>query len=421
VRFYRSLLGLTLVSACGQSAPAPSPAAAPSAPAPQVAKTDSAPPKQAASEPATAAPHPVDAVPARKPGTSDPAAPNGKPEAALSSQPAAAVTPVPKLLTVQRQRQMMGTIIQMTSVGVSEDKAGPILDAALDEMQRLEGLLSEWKPNSDVSKVNDAAGKEPVHVGPELIDNVRVGLQVARWSDGAFDLSWAALRGLYLFQPGQERVPTDAELKERLPLVNYRDILLDEKQQTVFLKRKGMQLGLGGIAKGYALEKAANILKDRGILNYMIFGGGQVLVNGHKGDRAWRVGVQHPRVNDYFGFVEADSGSIATSGDYEHAFVKDGRRWHHIIDLKTGRPVQHTASVTVVSESAFYADAIDTALFIMGAKKALKKLATAPGPKAEVLIVDSDMRLHMSPGMQKRLNLRATLTPDGRLSLDEPQ
>jgi thiamine biosynthesis lipoprotein len=123
-------------------------------------------------------------------------------------------------------------------------------------------------------------------------------------------------------------------------------------------------------------------------------------------------------VNDYFGFVEADSGSIATSGDYEHSFIKDGKRWHHIIDLKTGRPVQHTASVTVVSESAFYADAIDTALFIMGAKKALKKLATAPGPKAEVLIVDSDMRIHMSPGMQQKLILRANLT-DGKLPLTE--
>jgi thiamine biosynthesis lipoprotein len=367
--------------------------------------------------PAVLPAHPVDAVPGRKPSAADPAAPSGA-NPTGQAPPPAALTPAPKLLTVQRQRQMMGTIIQMTSVGLPEEQAGPVLEAALDEMKRLEGLLSEWKPDSDVSKVNDAAGLQPVHVGPELIDNVRVGLQVARWSDGAFDLSWAALRGLYLFQPGQERVPTDAELKQRLPLVNYRDILLDEKQQTVFLRRKGMQLGLGGIAKGYALEKAANILRDRGVANYMIFGGGQVLVNGHKGERAWRVGVQHPRLNDYFGFLEADSGSISTSGDYEHSFIKDGKRWHHIIDLKTGRPVQHTASVTVVSESAFYADAIDTALFIMGAKMALKKLATAPGPKAELLIVDSDMRIHMSPGMQQKLILRANLT-DGKLPLTE--
>lgn len=384
--------------------------AKPSGPSPVAREHTDVVPPQSAAPPSV---HPIDAVPGRKPGTPDPTNPSSNPQA----PPAAATgTPVPKLLTVQRQRNMMGTIIQMTSVGVPEEQAGPVLDAALDEMKRLEGLLSEWKPESDVSKVNDNAGIAPVKVGPELLDNVRVGLQVAKWSDGAFDISWAALRGLYLFQPGQERVPTDAELKEKLKFVNWRDVVLDEKQSTVFLKRKGMALGLGGIAKGYALEKAANILRERGLTNYMVFGGGQVLVNGHKGDRAWRVGVQHPRLNDYFGFLEADSGSIATSGDYEHAFVKDGKRWHHIIDLKTGRPVQHTASVTVVSESAFYADAIDTALFIMGAQKALKKLATAPGPKAELLIVDSDMRLHMSPGMQQRLIMRANLT-DGKLPL----
>jgi thiamine biosynthesis lipoprotein len=404
---------------CGQRGqhtkpPDTDPAAAPTTPAP-VARAELV-PTQTAQQPAAAPAHPVDALPGRKSGTPDPAAPSGNSNE--RAQPPPASTEVAKLVTVQRERQMMGTIIQMTSVGVPEEQAGPVLDAALDEMKRLEGLLSEWKPDSDVSKVNDNAGVAPVHVGPELRDNVRVGLQVARWSDGAFDVSWAALRGLYLFQPGQERVPTDAELKAKLPLVNYRDIVLDDKQETVFLKRKGMQLGLGGIAKGYALEKAADILRARGIVNYMIFGGGQVLVNGHKGDRAWRVGVQHPRLNDYFGFVEADSGSIATSGDYEHAFTKDGKRWHHIIDLKTGRPVQHTASVTVVSESAFYADAIDTALFIMGAKKALKKLASAPGPKADLLIVDSEMRLHMSPGMQQRLILRTKLT-DGKLPLTE--
>ena len=335
------------------------------------------------------------------------------------NEPPKPAEPAP-LVTVQRSKQMMGTIIQMTSLGVPEAQAGPVLDAALAEMQRLEGLLSEWKPDSDVSRVNAAAGDHPVQVGPELIDNVRVGLEVARWSDGAFDLSWAALRGLYLFQPGQERIPTDEELKERLKLVGYKDIVLDQKKSTVFLRRKGMSLGLGGIAKGYALEKAADLLRARGIQNYMIFGGGQVLVNGKKGDRAWRVGVQHPRLNDYFGFVEATSGSIATSGDYEHAFVRDGVRWHHIIDLKTGRPVTHTSSVTVVSESAFYADAIDTALFIMGPKKALAKLSSAPGPKAELLIVGSDMKLYMSPGMQQRLIIRANLQ-DGKLPLTEAE
>jgi len=322
---------------------------------------------------------------------------------------AAPAAPTPAPISVQRTQHMMGTVIQMTALDVPEGQAGPVLDAAMAEMKRLENLLSEWREDSEVSQINRAAGLHPVQVSQATLDNVRVGLEVARWSDGAFDLSWAALRGLYLFQPGHERVPTDQEIAERLPLVNYKNIVLDEHNHSVFLRNKGMALGLGGIAKGYALERAAEIVKRAGIRNFMFFGGGQVVVQGKKAGRAWRVGVQHPRLPDYFGFVEAKRGSIATSGDYEHAFIRDGKRWHHIIDLATGRPVQHTAAVTVLSESPFYADAIDTALFIMGPKKALAKLRSAPGPKADALIVDADMRVHMSPGMRQHLVLRTTL------------
>jgi thiamine biosynthesis lipoprotein len=322
-------------------------------------------------------------------------------------------------LRVQRTRRLMGTIIQMTVLDVPEDKAAPVLEQALDEMQRLEGVLSEWREDSEISKINRAAGLHPVKVSEDTLANVRVGLEVAKWSDGAFDLSWAALRGLYLFVPGQERIPTDEELKERLPLVNYKNIVLDEKAKTVFLKKKGMMLGTGGIAKGYALEKAADILERAGFQSFMFFGGGQVVVHGKKGNRPWRVGVQHPRMDDYFAFVEAERGSISTSGDYEHFFMRNGQRWHHIIDLKTGRPVQHTAAVTVISDSPFYADAIDTALFIMGPQKALAKLASAPGPKSDLLIIDKDMRLYTSPGMKDRLIMRMKLN-DGKLPLPPP-
>ena len=331
--------------------------------------------------------------------------------------PAPAREGAPELLSLQRSRQLMGTIIQLTVVGEDAPRAGPVLDAALEEMQRLEGVLSEWREDSEISRINQAAGLHPVKVSEDTLANIRVGLQVSKWSDGAFDLSWAALRGLYLFQPGQERVPTDAELKQRLPLVNYKNIVLDEKAGTVFLRQKGMLLGTGGIAKGYALEKAAQIVERGGFQNYMFFGGGQVVVHGKKGNRGWRVGVQHPRMDDYFGFIEAERGSIATSGDYEHAFIQDGKRWHHIIDLSTGRPVQHTAAVTVISDSPFYADAIDTALFIMGPKKAFQKLPSAPGPKAEALLIESDMTLHVSPGMRERLIPRMELSAESKLPL----
>ena len=174
-----------------------------------------------------------------------------------------------------------------------------------------------------------------------------------------------------------------------------------------------MALGTGGIAKGYALDRAAELLEKAGLQDFMIFGGGQVQVLGHRNGRAWRVGIQHPRKDDYFAFVEATSGSIATAGDYEHAFIKDGKRWHHIIDTKTGLPVPHTKSVTVVADSGLAADAVDTAIFVMGAEKALARLDRAPF-KADAVIVDSELRLHMNPGMQKRIVMRAELQ-DGKL------
>lgn len=309
---------------------------------------------------------------------------------------------------------MMGTIIKILVVGETEAKAAPPIEAALAEMQRLSVVLSEWRDDSEVSQINQAAGLHPVHVGPDTLINIKVGNETSRWSDGAFDLSWAALHDLYTFQPGKERVPTAQELKERLPLIRYQDIVIDDKAQTVYLKRKGMRLGLGGIAKGYALDRAAEILQKAGLANYMIFGGGQVLVHGKKGNRAWRVGIQHPRMDDYFAFLELENASISTSGDYEHAFFKDGERWHHIIDLHTGLPVRHTTSVTVVCPSGFYGDAVDTAMFIMGAEKTLKKLKDAPGPPMEVVMVDKDLRVYTSAGIKDKLIWHMPLH-DGKL------
>jgi FAD:protein FMN transferase len=308
----------------------------------------------------------------------------------------------------------MGTIIKIAVVGASEAQAAPAIEAAFAELRRLEALLSEWQPDSELSRVNAAAGRKPIKVGPDVLANVLVANETARWSEGAFDLSWAALHDLYRFRAGEERVPTPAALAERLPLIDYRNIVVHERASTVFLKKRGMRLGAGGIAKGYALDRAAAILQQAGLQNYMIFGGGQVLVHGKKGARNWRVGIQHPRMQDYFAFLELTNASISTSGDYEHAFFKDGTRWHHIIDLKTGLPVAHTTSVTVVCESGFYGDAVDTAMFIMGAEKTLAKLKDAPGPKMEVVMVDADLRVHVSDGLKDKLIWRMKLD-DGKL------
>ena len=309
----------------------------------------------------------------------------------------------------KRSRPMMGTIFQITVAGVPEAQAEPAVRAALDEIARLEDVLSEWRPDSEISRINASAGREPVRVSEDTFAVVKAGVEVSRWSNGAFDLSWAALRGLYDFRPGEGRVPPRRELRARLPLIDWESIELNEANRTVFLEKPDMAIGTGGIAKGYALDRAAAILDRAGIESYMLFGGGQVQVQGMRGDRPWRVGIQHPRRDDYFAFIEATSGTISTSGDYEHFFMDErGKRWHHILDTDTGLPAEGTLSVTVVAPSGVYGDALSTACFVLGAERCLAMMAEVPGDPAAV-IVDEGFRLHTTPGTMEQLRFNLAL------------
>lgn len=350
-------------------------------------------------------------------GCSSPEAATATPAPAAPTTPAAPATPAtptpPELTFTKGERKMMGTIVMITVAsvtGTEQAQAAAAIEAALDEMQRLERVLSEWDPDSEISRINQNAGRA-VSVSTETLTVVKAGLEVSRWSEGGYDISWAALRDQYTFQPNEARAPDMKLVRKALPLVRYQDVIVDDAASTVKLKRAGMQIGTGSIAKGYALDRATAILVERGLTSFMIFGGGQVQVHGMKGTRPWRVGIQHPRKDDYFGFAEAVDVSISTSGDYEHSFTADGRRWHHILDLRTGLPIEHTSSVTVVCKSGIYADAMSTAVFVLGAERALAKLADAPG-QPEVVIVDSEMRLHLSPNMRDKLVLKAPLNGD---------
>lgn len=331
-----------------------------------------------------------------------------------SPSPATAAPAEVELFT--RSRPMMGTIFRISVAGVAPERAEPAIHAALDEIARLERVLSEWIPESEISRINAAAGIGKVEVGPDNLAVIRAGLEISRRSRGAFDLSWAALHGAYDFRPGRSRMPSPAELKSKLPRVGYEKIVLDEENRTVFLREKGMAIGAGGIAKGYALDRAGAILERAGIVNYMIFGGGQVQVRGLRGARPWRVGIQHPRrLEDYFAFFEHTDGSISTSGDYEHFHVDEsGRRWHHILDLKTGLPARKTRSVTVVASAGVYADALSTAAFVLGPDAAVE-LVRSLSPPAELVMVDAACRVVATPGIRAKLQLRVELGPDDTL------
>jgi thiamine biosynthesis lipoprotein len=400
-------VAIGLAMACAPRGRAEAPGTGPSAkgtpatqPAPAAPSTAKAPSPKPEPPPSTVGPR-INAIPPKLP-------PNVS--AAPSSEPAAE----PEMH--RTERRLMGTIWMVGISGGDEKVTKAVSEEALDEVERLEAILSEWKPDSEVSHVNAAAGVAPVKVGPELMTCVQTSQETARWSHGAYDISWAALRDLWDFGPNsKETPPTQEAVKARLPLWNYKNIVVDAKKGTIFLRKKGMQIGLGGIAKGYALDRASAIVQQAGFNDFLIFGGGQVLVHGHRGKRLWRVGIQNPRDSSYFGFVDVTDVSVSTSGDYEHSYFHEGKRYHHIIDPKTGFPAAKTASVTVIAKTALWADAVDTAAFVLGPVEGKKALAKTPAGAIEGVFVDPELRVSATPGAAKALVLASHLDPDGKI------
>jgi FAD:protein FMN transferase len=303
---------------------------------------------------------------------------------------------------VTRSRPVMATIFRvMVLPDGRPDAAGKVAEAALDEAARIETMMSEWKAESALSRVNARAGVEAVRVPPDLFEVLRRAVDVAGASDGAFDPSWAALWELWRFDR-PPRVPSREAVAARLPLVNHRHIVLHPETRSAFLKKGGMVIGLGGIAKGYALDRMAALLRARGFPNFIVYGGGQVYASGTRGSRPWRVGVQDPRNSDrWFAMLELRDASVSTSGDYEHFFVIDGVRYHHILDLRTGFPARGCRSVTVLASDGMTADALSTAAFVRGAQNGLQLLRQFPG--VEGFVVDDENRVRISPGLTDKV------------------
>jgi thiamine biosynthesis lipoprotein len=277
-------------------------------------------------------------------------------------------------------------------------------EACFELYRRLDLELSEWKPGSPLSAVNRAAGERPVEVPEELLRLVGRALDIGRETDGAFDVSWAALWGLWDFRAAAPRVPAAAEIEARRTLVDGRRVVLDPAARTLFLPAAGMKLGLGGIAKGYALDRAAALLEARGFHDFLLTGGGQVVARGRRGDRPWRIGVRDPRGerDEIFARVEPGDASLSTSADNESFFEVAGVRYHHILDPRTGWPARGLRSATVLHPDATLADALSTAVLVLGRERGLE-VARRLG--AEALVVDERGEVATTPGFGARLEL----------------
>lgn len=305
--------------------------------------------------------------------------------------------------TIKRNAVLMGTDVELIASVASESediKASRAFDLAVSEMERIESEMSEWREGTFVSKINQSAGSEAVIVPPELFHVISAARKVSELSGGAFDISWAAMRGLWKFTKGEERVPSPEEIAGKLQFLNYRDIELDEAKKSVFLKRQGMAIGLGGIAKGYAVDKAMDILVKQGITNAIIKAGGDMRIQGTNDGAPWDIGIQHPRdKNKVLAVLHLSNISVSTSGDYERFFIKDGVLYHHIIDPETGMPARGCMSVTILAPDTMTSDALSTAVFVLGPEKGMQLIEGLPG--IEGIIVDSNGKIHSSQGIEK--------------------
>jgi FAD:protein FMN transferase len=312
---------------------------------------------------------------------------------------------------VERTHMTMGSELRLTAWTSDEAVAGSAFSEVFAEFDRLDNLMSVWREGSDIQRLNDAAGDHAVSVSREVLEVLRIARQVSEWTGGKFDVTFGALSGLWKFDHDQDNViPDRADVLKRLPLVDYRALEVDEGAGTAFLQKKGMRAHLGGIGKGYAVERSAAILRRRGLRDFMIQSGGDLYVSGRRGERPWRVGIRDPRgpTDKSFAALDLTDSTFSTSGDYERFFIEHGRRYHHILDPDLGEPAMACRSVTIVAESATLADALSTGVFVLGPTAGMDLIERLQ--HVEGVIVSAKNEVLVSSGLRPHLMLLAPPT-----------
>jgi len=298
---------------------------------------------------------------------------------------------------VKRHRILMGTLVEITIVGRDEDKAAAAISEAFAEMERIEHLMSRWISESEVSKINRWAGVKPVKVSAEVLEVIQRAQEISRASGGYFDISVGGLLDLWGFETSEGRVPAKGEVEQALQSVGYGAIVVDGEASTVELRR-GMCIDLGGIAKGYAVDRACEVLRSRGYENVIVNAGGDMRVRGRKPNGPWVIGIQDPRDRSRI-LASFDVGdiSVATSGDYERYFDEGGQRYHHIINPRTGKSAGEVRSVTIIGAEATLTDALSTSVFVLGPERGMalvERLGTV-----DAVIVRPDGKVLYSSGL----------------------
>ena len=316
--------------------------------------------------------------------------------------------PIRKDGTVFAESELMGTRVSINVWAGPPDQAdaaaaGKAVREAFAEMARLEQIMSEWRPDSELSRLSDAAGGEPRRLSPELFEVLARAREIAEDTDGAFDPTFHGVGQLWSFAPGAQP-PSPEAIAAKLPLVGWQHLELDGASGTGRLAKPGMKLGLGAIGKGYAADEASALLARAGFPNHVVEVGGDTFAAGTKDGKPWMVGIQRPDGPGVVGAIPVTNQSVVTSGDYMRFFEYQGKKYAHIIDPKTGWPIpaeRSPKSVTLVAENGTDADAYCTAVAVMGVDAGFD-FAEAH-PTLEVVIITQDDELKVTSGLQSVL------------------
>ena len=303
---------------------------------------------------------------------------------------------------------LMGSRFEITAVSSNESKAREAIQQGINEIKRIEKLISSWDENSQTSAIRKNAGIRPVKVDQELFNLIRRSKKISDLTHGAFDISYASMDKIWKFDGSMKEMPDSAAVAASVSKINYKDIILDAENTTVYLKNKGMKIGFGAIGKGYAANKALGIMSKLGLDGTLVNASGDLISWGKdEGGKSWKIGISNPKQKDQiFSWLNIDETAIVTSGNYEKFVTINGERFSHIIDPRTGYPVKGLSSVSIICPNAELADALATSVFVLGKDAGLKLINNLKG--IECILVTDDQKMLTSNNLDLEYHKKQT-------------
>lgn len=296
----------------------------------------------------------------------------------------------------KKEQSLLGSPFEITVVATDSVQAKLYTDLAISEVKRIENLVSDWIPTTQISQVNQNAGIKPIKVDQEVFDLVERAIKISKLTSGAFDISYASMDKIWKFDGSMKQMPTEEAIKKSVEKVGYQNIILNPTDKTIFLKNKGMKLGLGGIAQGYIADKIKEVLQEKGCTSGLVNVSGDINTWGKQPNgQAWTVGIINPmNKNKVFATFILDDSAVETSGSYEKFVIFNGKRYSHIIDPRTGYPASGIVSVSVFAKQTELADALATGIFVLGIEVGLDLVNQLNG--IDCIIVDDKGGVHVS-------------------------